>query len=106
MPFEKLIPHAFSANSVRGYAPAVPGVFGISNSREWIIIDESNDIRESLIQYFNDGNPEVMKHSPTGFVFEVCAPNLQRARRDRLVTEYSPICNASKTVRTGRYGSR
>lgn len=105
MPFEKLIPHAFSAASVRGYAPAVPGIFGISNSREWIFIGESNDIRASLAQYFSVGDPDVMKRMPTGFVFEACAPDRQRARKDRLVAEYAPICNSGQAFRSERYGS-
>jgi hypothetical protein len=105
MPFDNPIPHAFSAASVRGYAPSVPGVFGISNSREWILIDQSDNIRESLSQYFNGSNPDVMKRMPTGFVYEACGANVQRARRDRLVAEYAPICNTGGGVRVGRYGS-
>jgi hypothetical protein len=73
---------------VHAYAPAEAGVFGISNSREWLYIGESTNIREALLAEL--GKTE---ERGTGFVFEVCVPTTRFARQDRLITEYQPALN-------------
>jgi len=92
MPFQRMIPHAFTAASVQGYAPALPGVYGISNSREWLYIDRTDNIQAALANHLNHAHSPLMKRAPAGFVFEVCSSERQDGRCDRLIAEYSPIC--------------
>jgi hypothetical protein len=75
------------------YGPASPGVYGISNAREWIFIGESDNIQGALLGHLRDLYTSLMKRQPTGFVFEVCEGTRRTARQDRLVLEYEPRCN-------------
>lgn len=92
MPFEQLIPHAFMAGSVRCYAPVAPGVYGISNAREWIYIGQAENIQDALLGHLR-GDAAVLQWEPTGFVFETCAGDQRRIRQDCLVLEYTPVCS-------------
>lgn len=93
MPFEQVIPRALTWNGVRMFAPACPGVYGISNAREWIYIGESDNIQQSLVNHLQNAATELMRRRPTGFVFEVCPAESRHGRQDRLVREYSPVFN-------------
>jgi hypothetical protein len=93
MPFNQLIPRPFTSGSVQMYAPIASGVYGISNSREWIYIGETADIQAALLAQIQDPSTAVNKHQPTGFVFEVCDQGRRPARHGRLVLEYEPTCN-------------
>jgi hypothetical protein len=95
MPFENVVPRSFTLASIGGYAPAVPGVYGISNSREWIYIGQSDNIRAALSQCLGSSGSAMMGRAPTGFVYEACSQDRQRERCDRLIVEYSPVCNAA-----------
>ncbi len=97
MPFEKLIPRPFTSTAVRVYAPAAEGVYGISNSREWVYIGQTNDIQSALLTHLSDAQAPLMKREPTGFVFEVCGGSARSTRQDRLVVEYKPSCNTPST---------
>ncbi len=93
MPFDQLIPRPFTANGIRMYAPSASGLYGISNSREWIYIGEADDIQGALLAQLADLHTALMRSAPTGFIFEVC-PSAQRSPRlDRLLAEYEPSCN-------------
>lgn len=93
MPFEQFTPKSFTSISVRANAPAASGIYGISNAREWIFIGETDDIRASLLHDLLQGRAALQGRLPTGFVFELCQPAERRARQDRLVLEYEPVCN-------------
>jgi hypothetical protein len=93
MPFDQLIPRPLTPVSVQTYAPAAPGVYGISNAREWIYIGETDNIRSALLGHLRDLFTALMKRKPTGFVFEVCEGTRRTVRQDRLVLEYEPACN-------------
>ena len=93
MPFQAITPHRFSAASVRVYAPSAPGVYGLSNSSQWIFIGSTEDIQSTLLGYFDEPDRGIMRYAPVGFVFEVCWPQDQGSRVRRLVKEYSPVCN-------------
>lgn len=94
MPFEQIIPRPFNAGGVQSYAPATSGVYGISNSREWIYIGETADIRGALFGHLQDSRASLMQRGPTGFVYEVCDAERRSGRQTRLVTEYGPSCNS------------
>ncbi len=95
MPFSELIPHPFTSGAVRVYAPAAEGVYGISNSREWIYIGQSDNIQGTLLDHLQDAQAAAMKRGPTGFVYELCTGALRSQRQNRLVQEYGPVCNRS-----------
>ena len=95
MPFEQLIPRPLTLGAVQMYAPTAPGVYGISNAREWVYIGECDNIRGALLEHLRDLYTTLMQRQPTGFVFEVCQGSHRMARQDRLVHEYEPVCNRS-----------
>ena len=93
MPFDRYIPRPFTPVDVRAFAPAASGVYGISNAREWIYIGTSDDIQAALLRHMAESATSLTKRKPTCFVFEVCETMLCRARQDRLILEYEPVCN-------------
>ena len=93
MPFDPSIPRPLMPVAVRTYAPDTSGVYGISSASEWIYIGASDDIRGALLAHLQQSDTPVMKRQPTGFVFEVCEPAQRGFRQNRLIAEYSPICN-------------
>jgi hypothetical protein len=93
MPFEQFTPRSFTAVLVRANAPTASGIYGISNAREWIYIGETDNIQASLLHDLEQGASALLKRSPTGFVFELCRAAQRRARQDRLILEYEPVCN-------------
>ena len=93
MPFDKFFPRQLIGPSIMTYAPSASGVYGISNSREWIFVGEADDIRAALLKHLQEPDTPQMRRLPTGFVFEICERVSRSARLDRLVLEYEPICN-------------
>jgi hypothetical protein len=93
MPFYSPFPRSFTAPSVREYAPDLPGIYGISNAREWIYIGVTDNIQDALLRHLGESNTAVLERQPTGFVFEVCDRAGWTGRQDRLVLEYEPTCN-------------
>lgn len=93
MPFDHYFPRSFTSTSVLQYAPALSGVYGISNAGEWIYIGESDNIQAALLRHLQESNTVLRKRMPTGFVFEICERAKRPDRQDRLVLEYEPICN-------------
>jgi len=96
MPFEQACPRSLTAASVRSNASAESGLYGISNSREWIFIGEADNIQASLLRHLQEPNTRMMKRRPTGFVFEVCRPPQRPFRWNALVREYQPSCNRNQ----------
>jgi hypothetical protein len=93
VPFEGYGGFSFSPVSVSRNAPSLPGVYGLSNAREWVFVGVTDDIRASLMGHLQEGNTALKSRAPTGFTFEICHPSLRAARVERLVTELSPVCN-------------
>ncbi|HEU0122585.1 MAG TPA: hypothetical protein VFQ91_18780 [Bryobacteraceae bacterium] len=97
MSFKELIPHEFTSGSARCYAPMAPGVYGISNAREWIYIGQADGIQAALLGHLEALNMALIQRLPSGFVFEICSGNQRQVRQDRLVQEYVPILNQRLT---------
>jgi hypothetical protein len=97
VPFASALPRAFSVRSIRTHAPATPGVYGISNSRQWILIARTENIQGSLLNHLSELNGTVNGMAPTGFAFEECDTPMQPSRQDRLVLEYEPVTNRLQT---------
>lgn len=93
MPFAQIIPRRLTLQGIRTYAPQAPGLYGISNAREWIYIGNSGNIQRALLDYIQDPGNALMKEQPQRFVFEVCDEAHWVARHDRLVLEYKPALN-------------
>jgi len=93
MPFDPFMPQPLTATTIRGNAPAVSGVFGLSNAREWIYIGETDNIQAALLGLLQGGDQVLMTWRPTGFVFEACTAAGRVSRQGRLVVEYRPACN-------------
>jgi hypothetical protein len=95
MPFERFIPRPFTHGSVQKYAPATPGIYGISNAREWIYIGETDGIQHALLGLFEDARAPVMKREPTGFVYQLCGQSAGRhgkAPGSRIRAYLQPDC--------------
>lgn len=71
----------------------MPGVYGLSNAREWVFVGIADDIRTALLVHLREANTTLKSRAPTGFTFEICHPSQRAARAIRLVTELSPVCN-------------
>lgn len=93
VPFAETFPRTFSVRSIRSHAPAAPGIYGISNSRQWIFIDGADDIQEALLAHLSEPNGAVQAMAPTGFQFELCDAAMQPSRKNRLLLEYQPAAN-------------
>jgi hypothetical protein len=91
MPFEQGAPSSFTAISIQNNAPDASGVYGLSNSREWILVGEANNIRAALMEHLRDANSsKAAAHRPTGFSYEISAPGQRLARKNVLVRELTP----------------
>ena len=89
MPFESCFARAFTAITIEREAPMASGVFGISNAKRWIYIEETENIRASLMGYLaHSSGPSA--DPPSGFSFELSPSYSRTARRDRLIAELSP----------------
>jgi hypothetical protein len=88
MPFQQVFPRSFTANSIREHAPALSGVYGITNAKEWILIGEADNIRDALITHLQEPGTPLLQHNPKGFVYELCDPLNRRIRQERLILEY------------------
>jgi hypothetical protein len=93
MPFEQPIPRPFIPADIKTYAPVAPGVYGISNAREWLYIGATDNIQTALLAHLQESDTPLSNKNPTKFVFEICELGLRSARQDRLVLECEPTCN-------------
>jgi hypothetical protein len=93
MPFAYPCSRALSVPSVCNHAPSAPGLYGLSNARQWILIERTPDIREALLAHLSERNGELNALTPTGFAFELCDASMQTSRQNRLVMEYEPVVN-------------
>jgi len=103
MPFENCFGRVFTAVTIEREAPEASGVYGISNSRRWLYIAETENIRASLMGYLAD-NAGVLQNAPAGFSFELSPAYNRTARRDRLISELTPLQNESLAASPHRRG--
>jgi hypothetical protein len=93
MPFHNAAGYSFSAVSVRKNAPALSGVYGISNDHEWILVGVADDIQAALLVHLRETGTLLQTRTPMGFVYELCGPTDRISRQNRLVMEMEPVCN-------------
>jgi hypothetical protein len=93
MPFRECAGRSFNIASIQNNAPASPGVYGLSNAREWLFVGQGNNIREHLLDHLKEVGTVLSAQNPTGFTFELCSAGERIGRRDALVRELTPRCN-------------
>jgi hypothetical protein len=92
MPFENHGTRSFTWASIDKNAPAAAGVYGLSNARGWIYVGACDNIKLELMAHLQGTDATRAQH-PTGFTYEICAPQDRMARQSRLVSELDPVCN-------------
>jgi hypothetical protein len=97
MPFENCFGRVFTAVTIEREAPEASGVYGISNSHRSLYIADTENIRASLMGYLAD-NAANLHDAAAGFSFELSPAYSRAARRDRLITELSPVQNHDATA--------
>ena len=90
VPFEQGAPSSFTAISIQNNAPASSGVYGLSNSREWIFIGEASNIRTALLDHLRQANSAETARKPTGFSYEMSPAAQRTARKNQLTRELTP----------------
>lgn len=93
MPFARHSGYTFSAVSVRQNAPSGPGVYGLSNGREWVFVGTSDNIQAALMGHLREIDTALRARGVSGFTFEQCQPEAMGERRNRLIAELEPVCN-------------
>jgi hypothetical protein len=91
MPFENHGSRSFTMTSIHKNAPAESGVYGLSNSQHWIYIGESANLRLQLMAHLRAADGFGIGQNPTGFTYELCAPENRVARQNRLMSELEPV---------------
>ena len=91
MPFARQSGYSFTASSIRQNAPAWGGIYGLSNSQDWIYIHAVDDIRAALLDHVNERSPTPDFRSVTGFTFEVCDTADRSQRCSCLIEELRPL---------------
>jgi hypothetical protein len=92
MPFEQGAPMSFTASSIQNNAPDCSGVYGISNSSEWIFIGEAANIRVALLGHLREVGTPLSSRKPKGFSFEAASQPQRVSRKNQLVRELAPSC--------------
>jgi hypothetical protein len=92
LPFEGYGGFSFSLASVLRNAPALPGVYGLSNAQKWIFIGAAGNVQAALLAHLRERDTEISRYSPKGFTFEVCEAEHHEGRRSRLISELTPAC--------------
>jgi hypothetical protein len=95
VPFENHGNRSFTRISIQNNAPAASGVYGLSNSRGWIYIGETDNIQGELLGYLD--RPELFGEGerPSGFTYELGSAENRIQRRNQLVVELDPAGNRS-----------
>ena len=99
MPFaNRVASMVFNAATIQREALAAPGVYGLSNARQWLYVAQSDNIRESLLAHLMERDTELSNLNPSGFTFEVSDGNHRAARREQLATELKPVVSKPSRV--------
>ena len=99
MPFAEFAARSFTVASIQKNAPESPGVYGLSNAKEWLFVGQGNNIRAHLLDHLKEVGTVLSAQSPTGFTFELCSADRRMGRRDALIRELAPRCNQRIALR-------
>jgi excinuclease UvrABC nuclease subunit len=84
---------SFTAASIRQNAPPMPGVYGLSNAREWLFVGSADNVQEVLYSHLGEAGTELRSKRITGFTFELCDASACADREQRLIFELRPRYN-------------
>jgi hypothetical protein len=93
MPFENHGNRSFTATSVDKNAPAASGVYGLSNSRQWILVGETANIQAELRNHLQYPNELLREHAASGYTFELSPEAYRVERQTQLIHELAPVGN-------------
>ena len=93
MPFRNGGSRVFTAVSIRNNVPAVPGVYGLSNSQNWVYVGVSENLQLQLLSHLRETDSLVKAQKPTGYTFELCDIAGSAGRQSQLVFELRPTIN-------------
>jgi cell division septation protein DedD len=80
---------SFTRESILACAPPSSGVYGLVNLDRQIFIGQSANIREALLRH--DSETDFQHSRPTGFAFELCAPELRKLWATELISKFKPL---------------
>ena len=103
MPFENCVARVYTAASVWQNAPPASGIFGLSNSRGWLYVGETDDIRGSLLALLEGRESATLSSGATGFSYELRGPGDRAQRHDQLTHELRPA-HAQQRAQTAQSG--
>src|ERR1044072_4167601 len=87
--------YSFTMASIRQNAPALSGVYALSNANGWLFVGQSADVQSALWKHLREGGTPPRQARPTGFSFELCEVGARNQRLTRLIRDLSPSCNHS-----------
>jgi hypothetical protein len=93
VPFANHGNRSFTRVSIDKNGPAASGVYGLSNSNQWIYVGETADIHAELFKHLQHPNTFLRGHGPSGFTYELSPKEHRVERRNQLVSELEPIGN-------------
>jgi hypothetical protein len=64
MPFRECAGRSFNVASIQNNAPASPGVYGLSNAREWLFVEQGNNVREHLLDHLKEVGTVLSAQTP------------------------------------------
>jgi hypothetical protein len=97
--FQSAFPRTFSDASIRAHAPATCGVYGISNSREWILIEATEDIQADLLKHAaGQGSAAHLRPWSHGICLRGLRSIDARIAPQRAREEYVPVCNSLRAL--------
>jgi hypothetical protein len=89
----KAASHPWKSQTILMRVRQASGVYAIFNTKDWIYVGESGDIRKSLLAHFDGDNACIKRNAPFGFQFELTPASERVARKKKLIAELGPICN-------------
>jgi len=80
-------------SSVNKNAPAASGVYGLSNSAQWLYVGETDNIHAELRRHLEYPEGFLREYRPSGFTFELSPQESRLERQGQLVAELEPAGN-------------
>ena len=93
MPFTSHGNRSFTFVSIDKNAPQASGVYGLSDSSQWLYVGETANIQAELLKHLRHPGALLQEHTPSGFNYELSSPEYRLQRQSLLVRELGPLGN-------------
>ena len=95
MPWRGYSGYLFTRPSVFANAPTGSGVYALWAGQTLVYVGESDDLQRRLLEHLTNPGPCLRLYAALAFGYEV-NPTVteRRERRDELIAEFNPACNA------------